>query len=459
MTTLRHWQSECIESAVDQFSTGQQQFLAMATPGAGKTIMAAALAKRLLDDGQIDLVFCLSPSIEVSQSFSQTLSEWLGLPVNGLVGSKGKALTYQSLPSITDDFWELFERFNVLVICDEVHHCSGGVASGYNIWGSILENKIKPNAKYILNLSGTPWRSDQNKISLVSYSLDENINVDYTYSLAQAVNDKVCRLPKIVALDSSDISVSEGNSSARKYEKIQNLLDQENIAYQSLLESHEIIDYMLSLATKRLSNLRKNSPKAGGLIVASNVKHAHAIYKQLVSKYKQSAVIVTYRSEGPRDILESFKYSDTQWIVSVGMVSEGTNIPRLEVCCHLSRIKTELYFRQVLGRVLRSTASNSDAGYLYILAEENLMKFAERVAEDLPGEAVLLKKNNKKASSSGFSSKRKTHSEHFNSGILIDPHSFSSKSTSEHEGSEVAEWQSSFTGFYEQLLNIQLRAI
>ena len=43
-----------------------------------------------------------------------------------------------------------------------------------------------------------------------------------------------------------------------------------------------------------------------------------------------------------------FTDSDAPWIVSVGMISEGTNVPRLRVCCHLTRVKTELYFRQVL---------------------------------------------------------------------------------------------------------------
>ncbi|MFT4929206.1 MAG: superfamily II DNA or RNA helicase, partial [Phenylobacterium sp.] len=51
-----------------------------------------------------------------------------------------------------------------------------------------------------------------------------------------------------------------------------------------------------------------------------------------------------------------------QWVVSVGMISEGTDIPRRQVCCHLSRVKTELDFRQVLGRILRvNDATNQDA--------------------------------------------------------------------------------------------------
>ena len=52
------------------------------------------------------------------------------------------------------------------------------------------------------------------------------------------------------------------------------------------------------------------------------------------------------------------------WIISVGMISEGTDIPRLQICCHLSLIRTELHYRQVLGRVLRMT--NTPAGRMAI---------------------------------------------------------------------------------------------
>ena len=38
---LRQWQDECINLASTQYKKGNSHFLALATPGAGKTIMAA----------------------------------------------------------------------------------------------------------------------------------------------------------------------------------------------------------------------------------------------------------------------------------------------------------------------------------------------------------------------------------------------------------------------------------
>jgi len=66
---LRVWQEECISAALLKYHLGQTNFLAMATPGAGKTCMAAYLASRLFELDRIDLVICFTPSINVNIAF------------------------------------------------------------------------------------------------------------------------------------------------------------------------------------------------------------------------------------------------------------------------------------------------------------------------------------------------------------------------------------------------------
>jgi len=72
------------------------------------------------------------------------------------------------------------------------------------------------------------------------------------------------------------------------------------------------------------------------------------------------------------------------------MISEGTDIPRQQVCCHLSRIRTELHYRQVLGRVLRRMPQDDEEAWLFVLAEQTLIALSERIAEDLPGNRAVL---------------------------------------------------------------------
>lgn len=56
---LRYWQSECISKALKKYAAGDSHFLCLATPGAGKTVMASTLANSLLADNHIDLVYAL----------------------------------------------------------------------------------------------------------------------------------------------------------------------------------------------------------------------------------------------------------------------------------------------------------------------------------------------------------------------------------------------------------------
>jgi len=63
------------------------------------------------------------------------------------------------------------------------------------------------------------------------------------------------------------------------------------------------------------------------------------------------------------------------------MISEGTDIQRLCVCAYLSRIRTELHYRQVLGRILRKMSDSDDKAWLYVIAEPLLRKYTQRIAE------------------------------------------------------------------------------
>jgi superfamily II DNA or RNA helicase len=107
--------------------------------------------------------------------------------------------------------------------------------------------------------------------------------------------------------------------------------------------------------------------------------------------FNEDTVVVTYRESEPTSIIQQFRHAQTKWIISVGMISEGTNIPRLQICCHLTNIKTEMHFRQILGRILRITGSKNQEAILYMPAEPKLLEYAYRVKQDVPFEADVVK--------------------------------------------------------------------
>lgn len=60
---------------------------------------------------------------------------------------------------------------------------------------------------------------------------------------------------------------------------------------------------------------------------------------------------------------------------------------------HLSLIRTELFFRQVLGRILRLIPGiSNDRAWLFSFAEPSLVEFAERLQQDIPGNILKIEK-------------------------------------------------------------------
>lgn len=388
---LRQWQDSCINKALKRYLNDNSHFLAIATPGSGKTLMASELADRLLKNDLIDLIICFSPSSIVSQDFSQSLQLRINERFDGLLGAKGHSLTYQNLQYLDDKFWQLFKRYRVFVIFDEIHHCAGSTIDNANAWGEQIILNIQDKAKYTLALTGTPWRSDAAPIVLSNYIHPSNkISCDYVYGLAQAIQDNVCRVPQIIAVDNNNISVKD-NEETKTFTSFKYLLSQTIIPYQEVIENEKVIKYVISSAQKKLSSIRAKNADSAGLIVASSVEHARQISALMKACFNEDAVIVTYRESEPTSIIQQFRHAQTKWIISVGMISEGTNIPRLQVCCHLTNIKTEMHFRQILGRILRITDSKNQEAVMYMPAEPKLLEYAYRVKQDVPFEADVVK--------------------------------------------------------------------
>lgn len=390
--SLRDWQRRCIDTALENFLS-TSHFFCQATPGAGKTRMAAELTRCLLDQGKIDLVLCFAPSCQVVDGFRSTFSAVLGKRLDGLLGAVGGAYTYQAMEYRDEIFWRLLDDYRVFVVFDEIHHCAGYDPLLSNAWGQQILQKIQDRAVFTLALSGTPWRSDDRAIALARYlSPKGQLICDYRYGLQEAIADGVCRSPRILLLDNQQVALTEAvetENTVRLFPNIAELLGESPVTYEDLLRHDEMIEQLLARGSDKLDTLRRSQPEAAGLVVATDIEHAQQI-AQALDAMGESWCVVTNKTPNAQRVINAFRHSNCRWIVAVGMISEGTDIPRLQVCCFLSRIRTELHYRQVLGRILRRMGEADDQAWLFMLAETTLQRFAERIAIDLPEDLAVL---------------------------------------------------------------------
>ncbi|WP_018918898.1 DEAD/DEAH box helicase [Vreelandella zhanjiangensis] len=455
MTGLRKWQAECLEQAKSHYLS-RRDFFVQATPASGKTRFAAELAKWLLDEQLIDFVICFAPTREVVAGMQRTFSAVLQQRFGNIIASVGAAYTYQAMEYQPDDFWNIFKESRTLAIFDEIHHCAGHDPLLSNTWGQQIIRNIQDQASYTLGLSGTPWRSDDLPIALARYSDPEGrLICDFRYDLQRAVNDGVCKAPRITLIDNPLIRLveeKENSESVRGFSCFSQLLSESPVSYEDLLRHDGILNAVLDIGINQLKAVRQATPEAGGLVVATDIEHAHQIAEILRAKH-QSYVVVTSKTPKAQQLIDRFRHDNTSWIVAVSMISEGTDIQRLSVCCYLSRIRTELHYRQVLGRILRKMGTEDKEAWLYVIAEPTLRKYSQRIANDLPEDQSTLqaKKLHDRLT--------KSHAEHANGNTISETENKDhSLSTSDQNGkselqvNEPSLLTLSFSQYYRQYL-------
>ncbi|QOR39060.1 DEAD/DEAH box helicase family protein [Billgrantia diversa] len=410
---LRPWQAACLQQALQSLTPQTPHFLCQATPGAGKMMLAAVLADELMSRGDIDFVLYLGPTRAVVARAVETLCEVTGLPMHGRLGAAGGAYTYHALNHRLQELKALCQQARVMLIWDESHHAAGrgeDEQDTSNRWGLALL-ALERHVQYTLALSGTPWRTDGSCLPLLRYvestqgkpqahplpadgessdeaDLTHALVPDFVYSLTEAIRDQVCRLPRLQLIDNPAIQLTayhprSGRQETHHYSSIPHLLRHPTMQYSQLLRHSEPMTHLLERSCQQLRALRQQDPDAAGLVVASDIAHAEEIAEYLEDR-GETVCLVTSRSPGAHERLSHFRDTKTPWLVAVGMVSEGVDIPRLRVCCYLSHIRTEQRFRQVLGRIIRREGIEDAECYLFALNEPSLRHFARRITDDLP---------------------------------------------------------------------------
>ena len=195
-TSLRAWQA----AAMDRYFERQpRDFLAVATPGAGKTTFALTVASELLGRRIVDRVIIVAPTEHLKTQWAEAAGR-AGIPIDpnysagqGKTSSEylGVAVTYAGVAVNPNALRIRTDRWKTLVILDEVHHAGDALS-----WGEGVREAFE-DATRRLCLTGTPFRSDINPIPFVTYAPDEEgvprSAADYTYGYAEALADHVVR--------------------------------------------------------------------------------------------------------------------------------------------------------------------------------------------------------------------------------------------------------------------------
>ncbi|MBS2548223.1 DEAD/DEAH box helicase [Catenulispora sp. NL8] len=382
---LRAWQ----QAALDEYMEHEpRDFLAVATPGAGKTTFALRIATDLLDRHVVNTITIVAPTEHLKTQWAEAAHR-VGIRIDpnysGAAGGtsrdyQGIAVTYAGVAAHPMLHRRRVEGRRTLVILDEIHH-----AGDSKSWGEATYEAFEPAARR-LALTGTPFRSDTNPIPFVTYAPDnEGIRrsvADYTYGYGAALADGVVR--PVVFMSYAGRMRWRTKAGDEIAMQLNEPMTQDAVkqAWRTALDpAGDWMPQVLQAADRRLREVRRGIPDAGGLVIATDQGAARAyadILKDITGK-RPSVVVSDDPSASAR--ITEFSENDDRWMVAVRMVSEGVDVPRLAVGVYATGISTPLFFAQAVGRFVRARRHGETAS-VFVPSIPTLLEFANEMEKE-----------------------------------------------------------------------------
>jgi superfamily II DNA or RNA helicase len=363
---LRAWQRRAL---VEYLRRRSEDFLTVATPGAGKTTFALRIAAELLADSTVEAVTVVTPTEHLKTQWAAAAGRvgiqldptFRNADVHSAADFHGAVLTYAQVGMAPAVHRRRTMTRRTLVVLDEIHH-----AGDSRSWGDGVKAAFEPAVRR-LALTGTPFRSDDNPIPFVQYERGGDgllrSKADTVYGYSDALYDGVVR-PVIFLAYSGETRwrTSAGDELAARLGEpmTQDLIAQ---AWRTALDPRgDWMPQVLRAADARLRVKRTGGmADAGGLVIASDQQTARAYAKLLEQITGEKAVVVLSDDAGASAKIAAFAASEQRWLVAVRMVSEGVDIPRLSVGVYATSASTPLFFAQAVGRFVRARRAGETA--------------------------------------------------------------------------------------------------
>ena len=239
------------------------------------------------------------------------------------------------------------------IITDECHR------SIYNLWRQVLEYFDS----FLIGLTATPSKQTfgffkQNLVTEYRHeeAVADGVNVPYeVYRIKTSITAKGSSVDAGFYVDKRD-----RETRARRWER----LDEEMTYNAEQLDRDVVAEDQIRLVIQTFKERlftelfpgRTIVPKT--LIFAKDNSHAEdivLIVRDVFGKGNEFCKKITYTTKKPEDLIAAFRNSyDPRIVVSVDMISTGTDIRPLECLLFMRDVKSRVYFEQMKGRGTRT---------------------------------------------------------------------------------------------------------
>ena len=345
---LRPHQQRAIACLFTAWKEGARRVLLVMATGTGKTVTALEVARRLWAKWQKPILV-ITHRIDLSRQFGQVARARFGFRVAAVHKGKGFREFQDSTPQIVvtteKTMARRLEEFSpedyALIIIDEAHHAPGSAS-----YMAIVEHF---RGRLVLGVTATPDRQD----GLGMGEIFER--VAFRYEIDRAIEDgflvpivgkrivlPALRLDELKAKDFADKSMSEVMRQAQViHASARSLVEQTGprktlVFCTDVAHARALAAALGAYTTARATAVDGTMPHEDGMVKDEDGSERWA--------------------QGRDSLISQFRAGQIQYLVNVGLYTEGTDIPEVE-CVAILRPMREpggrgLYV-QAVGRALR----------------------------------------------------------------------------------------------------------
>jgi superfamily II DNA or RNA helicase len=392
--------------------------------GCGKTKLVALLASHVFNIKEAEQIIVVVPNRSIRKKTREDFRDFFGLNLvvfnqrkhrDGIPRMQdGYILTYAALLSDPTLHRRLCLGVKTLVFFDEIHHlgdhpdCTWGPKSMEAFGG----------AAHIIGGTGTPYRLDNHPIPFVEYEPTPRHGIlrfkaNFTYTLGQAVADGHCRKPmfafhygNVKIRDASGVESVIGFDNKSVSDEMKSLRLRGAVAFGSSLRK----DFLRQTLDRCRLEKRKVIIFLGGDTCGETTPTDDAtefLPSELLDLGYgcEQFEIVTGDDPTSQKKIDDFAHHPSKWIlVSINMVSEGTDIPPLSAAIFLTSITAKQTTIQRIGRALRLREQDPhEDALIFMFADPSLMEIAKEIEEEVKQEITLKKRRELEGGNGGGS--------------------------------------------------------
>ena len=321
---LREYQSRAIEALRAEFRAGKRRALLVSPTGSGKTTVAAAMIHSAVGMGK--RVLFLAHRKELIDQVSARLD---GVGVDHGVIQSGHPRSMPGFPVQVASVQTLVRRSEMpdsqLIVIDEAHHAR---ATTYQ---SILDRF--PTAP-VIGLTATPWRSDGRGLGELFDSV-------------------------VVAARPAEL-IAQGhlvNYTGFGYD-VPDLSSLRSRAGDYAEEGLEMVMGSRKIVGNIVEQYQAHSPNALAVLFAVSIRHSLMLRDRFLEVgIAAEHIDGTMPIEQRTAILRRLAQGTTRVLTNCNVVTEGWDLPALEVCILARPTKSAGLYLQCVGRVMRPSPS------------------------------------------------------------------------------------------------------